>query len=137
MVSTTGSAAGSIVGMEQLVELIGLHATDGGDRVDPSLVDHGDRNANRGEAGAFGGAGLEHPEPPSFDGELEILGVVEVILELRGDGLQVGDTPQPAGDRSPYRRGDAGSECPRPRPRPGRWADTRRPGDARRWRDRG
>ena len=49
------------------------------------LVDHVDGDPQCGGGGPLGAAGLEHVELAALDGELEVLDVAVVLLELVGD----------------------------------------------------
>src|SRR6478672_11827612 len=67
---------------QQLVDVRGL---DAGDRLflgDRALVHHVDRDPHGGRGGPLGRASLEHVEPAALDGELEVLHVAVVLLEL-------------------------------------------------------
>ena len=52
---------------------------------DESFLDHLDCDAHGGETGAFAVAGLQDVEAVVFDGELEVLHVLEMLLEERRD----------------------------------------------------
>ena len=67
--------------MQELIELLGLHARDGGRRIDQPLTDHLGRDAHRRRGGSLAVARLEQIQPPAFDGEFDVLHVAEVFLE--------------------------------------------------------
>ena len=73
---------------EQLVELVGRVAQDGGFPVDELFLDHVHGELEGGEGGALAVAGLEHEDLAVLDGELEVLHVLEVLLERRADVVQ-------------------------------------------------
>ena len=76
-------------GRENLVELVGGHARDGGLPVDELFLDHFGRDADGGDAGPFSIPGLEHVYDGVLDCELEVLHVPEVGLEDLADVLQL------------------------------------------------
>ena len=76
---------------QHLVELVGRDAADGRLPVDQFLLLHFDGEADGGQAGAFAVAGLEHEDLAVFDGELEVLHVVEMLLQGLADCLQFGE----------------------------------------------
>ena len=73
------------LGMEQGVQLLGLHAQNGLLLGDHALVHqvHGDLQGGGG--GALAVAGLEHVELAVFNGELHVLHVPVVVFQLVGD----------------------------------------------------
>ncbi len=75
--------------VEELVELLGLDAHDGGLFVDEPLVQHVDRHVQGGGAGALADAALQHPELALLDGELDVEHVGEVFLERGADGVEL------------------------------------------------
>ena len=92
---TGGQAGGECLGLlhvgevedrgEELVELVGGVAQDGGFPVDELLLHHVHGELQRGGGGALAVAGLEHEQLAVLDGELDVLHVLEVLLEgLRG-----------------------------------------------------
>ena len=64
-------------------------ALDRGLLVDQLLLDHLDGDADGGLRGALAGAGLQHEELAVLDGELDVLHVLVVLLELGADLHQV------------------------------------------------
>jgi hypothetical protein len=68
-------------GREELIELIGGIAQDGGFPVDEALLDHVHGELQRGGGGALAVAGLQHEQLALLDGELDVLHVLEVLLE--------------------------------------------------------
>ena len=92
---TGGKAGGDGLGLlhvgevedrgEELVELIGGVAQDGGFPVDELLLHHVHGELERGGGGALAVAGLEHEQLAFLDGELDVLHVLEVLLEGRAD----------------------------------------------------
>ena len=114
-------------GMEQLVELVGLDAADGGGGVDQPLVDHvARRSRTAARPVRLAGPRLEHPEPAPLDRELEVLHVVEVRSSRAATAAVPSYAAASSGLVGHRRRAAAVSGCRRPRLRPGRWAGTRR-----------
>jgi hypothetical protein len=72
-------------GMEQLVELFRLDPQNGGPLVDATLAQHVHGHVQGRGAGALAGSGLEHPEATLLDGELDVLHVLVVVLEVAAD----------------------------------------------------
>ena len=66
---------------EDLVELLGRDAVHRGFPVDQFFLHHVASDFDRGEAGPFAVAGLQHEKLAVFDRELEVLHVLEVLLE--------------------------------------------------------
>ena len=74
---------------QELVHLRGLDPGDGLLLGDDALVDHVGRDLHRRRGGALRVAGLQHVEPAALDGELEVLDVPVVQLELVRDPLEL------------------------------------------------
>ena len=94
-------ALGVEVGEHQLGELVAGDPHQGLLLGDDALVDEVDRDAEGGLGGALAHPGLQHPQVPLLDGELDVAHVAVVALEaghdaeqlvvaLRVDGLEVG-----------------------------------------------
>src|SRR5579875_1928717 len=66
---------------EELVDLLGLHAQQGLVARDQPLAHHVDGDLDRGLGGALSAPGLEHPQLPALDGELQVLHVLVVALQ--------------------------------------------------------
>ena len=75
--------------VEKFVELRGSEAGDGGLLVDQLLGEHVHGHVEGGRAGAFAVAALEHVELAFLDGELDVLHVLVVRLELVADVVQL------------------------------------------------
>ncbi len=73
---------------EELVELIGWVALDGGLPVNELLLDHVHRELQRGHGGALAVARLEHEHLAVLDRELKVLHVLEVRLQRVADVVQ-------------------------------------------------
>ena len=72
-------------GVQNLVKLRGRHAHHGGLLVDHALGEHVHGHLDCGQAGALAYAALQHPELAFLDGELNILHIVEMLLQLPAD----------------------------------------------------
>ena len=72
-------------GMKQLVEIFRIHAEQCRGTVDQLLGRHVDGDLHRRRGGALAGAGLQHPQAAVLDGELQVLHVPVVALELAAD----------------------------------------------------
>ena len=68
--------------MEDFVELLGSDAQDGGLLVDQLLVEHIHGHVERSDTGALADTALQHPELAVLDGELDVLHVGEVVLQV-------------------------------------------------------
>ena len=68
---------------QELREVTGGNALDRGLLVDQLLLHHLNRDADGGLRGALASAGLQHEELSVLDGELDVLHVLVVLLELR------------------------------------------------------
>ena len=75
---------------EQLIELVGRIAHHCGLPVDELLIDHVDRELERGHCGALAVTRLEHVQPAFLDRELKILHVLEMLLQGLADLLELG-----------------------------------------------
>ena len=97
---------------QQLVERLGLHPAQRLFLGDQLLVDHLHRDAHAGEAGALPVAALQHVELLVLDGELDVLHVLVVLLELLADveQLLVGLREHLAELFDLLRRADAGDD---------------------------
>ena len=76
-------------GVQELIELLGLDAQHGGLLVDQAFLDEVGGDADGGGGGALAVAGLEHEELAIFNGELHVLHVLVVLLELHADGVEL------------------------------------------------
>ena len=74
---------------QQLVQRLGLDATERLVLADELLVHHLDGDAYAGEAGALAVAALEHEQLLVLDGELDVLHLLVVLLELLADVEQL------------------------------------------------
>ena len=83
--------------MEQLVEILGRNPLDRLVLRDQPLLDHLHRDAHRRGAGALRATRLQHEQLAALEGELDVLNVLEMLLELRGDAGELleylGETP--------------------------------------------
>jgi len=77
-------------GREELFELVGGVAQDGGLPVDESFLNHVGGELECGSGGAFAVARLEHVELAVLDGELDVLNVLEVFFEGFADFEEFG-----------------------------------------------
>ncbi|OQB91751.1 MAG: hypothetical protein BWX83_00436 [Candidatus Cloacimonetes bacterium ADurb.Bin117] len=68
--------------MQQLVQLVGLHAQQGCLFVNLALAHEVHCHFHHGETGAFAVAGLQHPELAFLDGEFDVLHILGVVLKL-------------------------------------------------------
>ena len=75
--------------VEDFVELGRGDAQDGGLLVDQAFIDHVDGHLQGGEAGALADTALQHPQLAFLDGELDVLHVLEVLLEVETDVVQL------------------------------------------------
>ncbi len=76
--------------VQEEIDLVGRDAQQRLFAGDQALLDHVHGDAHGGLGGALGVAGLQHPELAAFDSELDVLQVAIVVLELRGDRLELG-----------------------------------------------
>ena len=76
-------------GVQKLVELGGRHAQRGLFFGDAALIDHIDRDLDRGRGRPLGGAGLQHPQMAVLRGELDVLRVAIVRFQSLGDGFEL------------------------------------------------
>lgn len=76
-------------GMKQFVELRGLAAEHGGLLVDQPLAEHVHGDLHHRGARALAVAALEHPELAVLNGELDVLHVGEVVLQMALDFIQL------------------------------------------------
>ena len=104
------SAAGSIIGMEELVELRGVDARHGLLAADQVLADHVHGGLERRCGGALRRPRLQQVEPVVLDRELEVLHVAVVLLEpsrrlqellVRGSGSRLPIRASGSGVRMP------------------------------------
>ena len=77
--------------VQQLIELVRRDAQHRFLLRDHALFHHVDRDAHRRRAGALAVAGLQHVKLAVFDGELEILHVLVMLFEVRGDLAKLRD----------------------------------------------
>ena len=75
--------------MKQFVELRGLAAEHGGLLVDQPLAEHVHGDLHHRGARALAVAALEHPELAVLNGELDVLHVGEVVLQMALDFIQL------------------------------------------------
>ena len=80
----------SELGMQEEVDLLGLDAAHGLVAVDQALCHHVDGDPHLGLRRALAVAGLQDPELVALDGELDVLHVAVVRLELARDARQFG-----------------------------------------------
>jgi len=73
------------LGMQHLVNLLSSNPVEGCFLVDQTFLNHIMRNFNGGFCRTFTVAGLEHPEFVVFNGELNILHVLVMLLKAFGD----------------------------------------------------
>ena len=73
------------LGMQQAVQLLGLHAQHGLAFVDHALVHQVDGDLQGGGGSALAVTGLQHIQLAILDGELHILHILVVVLQLGGD----------------------------------------------------
>ena len=104
--------------VQQLIELLRIDALHGFALGDETFADHLDGDAHRGRAGALAVAGLQHVELVIFDGELEVLHVAIVLLEVAGDLAEL--VVNIRHDILELVDGKRACGCPRRRPRLGR-----------------
>ena len=76
---------------QQLIEEVWIDAQQCLVTRQDAFVGKIDGDLHRGLDRAFAGAGLQHPQPTLLDGELDVLHVAVVALELRGDGEQLSE----------------------------------------------
>ena len=76
--------------MQQLVELLRLAAHDGGLLVDHTLVEQVDSDLHHSGTCTLTVTCLEEPELALLNGELHILHIVIVVLQLVLDTIQLG-----------------------------------------------
>ena len=76
-------------GVQQAVQLLGLHAQHGLFLGDHALVHQVDGDLQGGGGGALAVAGLQHVKFAVFNGELHILHVAVVVFEVMGDALEL------------------------------------------------
>ena len=70
---------------QQVVQAVGADALDRRRLVDQPLLDHLDGDPDRRGPGPLAGAGLEHVQRAVLDGELDVLHLLVVRLELLAD----------------------------------------------------
>ena len=75
---------------EQLFELVGRIAEDGGFGVNELLLDHVDGELQRGGGGALAVTRLEHEQAAFLDGEFDVLHILEMFFQGLADGQQLG-----------------------------------------------
>ncbi len=76
-------------GVQQLVELLGLAAQQGGLLVDEALAHQVHGNLNHGRTGALAVTCLQEPQLALLNGELHVLHVAVVLLQLVLKGVQL------------------------------------------------
>ncbi len=76
-------------GVQELVKLCGAHAHNCGLLIDEALLQHIHSHIEGRDAGALAHAALEHPELAVLNGELDVLHIVVVLLEVLADGVQL------------------------------------------------
>ena len=92
---TLGQDLGLLLGsriqdrVKDFVQLGRSHAHDGGLLVDQALIDHVNGHLQGGEAGALADTALQHPQLAFLDGELDVLHILEVLLEVETDVVQL------------------------------------------------
>ena len=75
--------------MEELVELLRLDPQDGRGGIDHPLREHVHCHVEGRCAGALAHPGLQHPQPPVLDGELDVLHIGVVLLEVVPDSVEL------------------------------------------------
>ncbi len=75
--------------VEQFVELVGLATHDGSLLVNLSFVQQVDGNLHHSGTGTLAVTGLEEPELAFLYGELHVLHIAIVLLELLLDGIEL------------------------------------------------
>ena len=75
--------------VQQLIELLRLHAADGFLLADQAFGYHLYGNANSGGTGTLSVAGLQHVQGAVFDGEFEVLHVAVMFFQARSDLSQL------------------------------------------------
>ena len=76
-------------GVEQLIQVLRRNPLHRFVRRDQSLLHQFDRDPHGGEPGSLGAARLQQVQLAALEGELDVLHVFEVSLELRRDALQL------------------------------------------------
>ena len=76
--------------VQKLVELLRSHAPNGKSFVNNTFGDHFNGNTHRSRTGALAVTGLQHEEFAVLHGELDVLDVVVVALELLADLAELG-----------------------------------------------
>ena len=96
----------------QLGQLRSGHAAHGLVHVDEIFFDQLGRDAESSASGAFADAGLQHPQLPAFDGELDVAQVAVVLLEGVHDVHEFGVRTrlEPLEVRQGQRVADAGDD---------------------------
>ena len=74
---------------QQLVELVGFHATQGFPLVDQPFLHHIHRDRDGGETGAFPYAALQHPKGAALDGEFDVLHILVMGFQRIADPDQL------------------------------------------------
>ncbi len=75
--------------MEKLVKFLWFHAEKSGLLIDHAFAEKVHCDADHSGACAFAVTSLEHPELAVLNGELHILHVAEIILQLVGSGYEL------------------------------------------------
>ena len=83
-------SGGVELGMQELVELLGVDAANGFLAGDQALGLHIYRDLERGRGGTLAHAGLEHPEPSLLYGELDVAHVAVMVLKDSEHALERG-----------------------------------------------
>ncbi len=122
-----GEARGNDIGrvrwidhrMEELVELRWLNALDGFSLADESFTDHIDGDIDGRLASPLPSPRLKHEQAAILDRELDVLHVAVMMLEPRGDLVELRVGPVDSGQVGPFPPLAAESELPQRRLHPG------------------
>ena len=106
--------------LQELVQVVGRDTPDREGLLlgDEPFLHHVDGEADGGKPGALAVARLQHPELLLLHGELDVLHVAVVLLQLGRGSLQAAGRPRAC--PCPARRSSWACGCRRRRPRPGR-----------------
>jgi len=74
---------------QQLIHLIRVNPQESLFLADNAFPHHVDGGLEGGKSGALSGAGLEHPQLPSLDGEFNVLHVAIVAIQLGANALEL------------------------------------------------
>ena len=77
--------------MQQLVQGLGWHTQHRGGLVNQTFFGHVNGDLHMSGGGSFAGSRLEHKQGAVLDGELHVLHVLVVFLELDADAVQLAE----------------------------------------------